>query len=206
MQQPKNKLPVEKPPKRRFLFKISIAFIALIFTVTVIWLEGVKSSYRQDIKKTEQTYLPLENKTRKTRETKLLRADFFKKVLFANAPLNYSYGTSNFIRQLSLLAQKEIGLLKLEIKPYNHNFAFVLKGKIKASNQFDVKSSFSSFYRKLKALDDMLLIDFSILEVKENMADNPKTSLDIKTLTNQSRGKRLPTEMFFSIKGEIELE
>ncbi len=186
--------------------RISAAVIAVILVGSTTWFEGVKSSYKQDIKKTEKTYLSLSKNAEAIDNTKRLRVEYFKKRFFAEIPTRYSYGTSNFVRRLSLIYAEGIELKKLEMKPLGQDFSFALSGSISGHNTIDAQARFHRFYRELKAHEDMVQMTFSFNKANAEESGEATASRNLKRPV-KTRGKnRNRVELFFTINGEIELE
>jgi hypothetical protein len=196
----------EKTPYRFMGLRISAAVIAVILIGSTIWFEGVKSSYLQDIKEIKKTYLFLSKNAAAIDHTKRQRVDYFKKRFFAEIPLRYSYGTSNFVRRLSLINAEGIELEKLEMKPRGQDFSFVLNGRVIADNNFRVHARFLRFYQNLKTFDDMVQITYSTRKADSKGTEKTAAARDLKRPVN-TRGKNWNRAvLFFTISGGIELE
>ncbi len=186
--------------------RISAAVIAVILIGSTIWFEGVKNSYQQDIKEIKKSYLFLSKNAAAIDHTKRLRVDYFKKRFFAEIPLRYSYGTSNFVRRLSLITAEGIELEKLEMKPLGQDFSFVLNGMIIADNDIRAQARFLRFYQNLKAFDDMVQITFSTRKADSKRTEKDAVSRDLERPV-KTRGKNWNRAvLFFTISGEVELE
>jgi len=186
--------------------RISAAVIAVILIGSTIWFEGVKNSYQQDIKEVKKTYLFLSKNAAAIDHTKRQRVDYFKKRFFAEIRLRYSYGTSNFVRRLSLINAEGMELEKLEMKPRGQDFSFVLNGRVIADNDFRVQARFFRFFQNLKAFEDMVQITYSTRKADFKGTEKATAARDLKRPVN-SRGKNWNRAvLFFTISGEIELE
>jgi hypothetical protein len=198
---------MKKKTSPRFMgLRISAAVIAVILIGSTIWFEGVKNSYQQDIKEIEKTYLFLNKTAAAIDHTKRLRVDYFKKRFFAEIPIRYSYGTSNFVRRLSLITAEGIALKKLEMKPLGQDFSFVLNGRIIAHNTISAQAQFQRFYQKLKTLEDMVQITFSTRKADSEETEEAAASRDLKRPAGTRGKSRNRAALFFTINGEIELE
>lgn len=184
--------------------RIFAAVIAVILIGSTIWFEGVKNSYQQDIKEVEKNYLLLSQNAAAIEHTKGLRVDYFKKRFFAEIPLRYSYGTSNFVRRLSLIAAGGVAFEKLEMNPRGQDFSFVLNGRVTADNDIRVHTRFLRFYQKLNTFEDMVQITHSIRKADARETEKAAASGDLKRAVN-TRGKNLNrTVLLFTIRGKIE--
>ncbi len=186
--------------------RISAVVIAVILAGSTIWFEGVKSSYKQDIKKIEKTYLSLSENAKAIENTKRLRVDYFKKRFFAEIPTRYSYGASNFIRRLSLIYAEGIELKKLEMKPLEQDFSFVLSGAIFTPDNIGPQARFHRFYRELKSFEDMVQLTFSFNKANAEETGESAASADLKRPAKTRGENRNRAWLFFTINGEIELE
>ncbi len=165
---------------------IFAAVIAIILTGSTFWLEKVKSSYKQDIERTQKTYLSVSQNAAAMEETKRRRVEYFRNRFFADYPSRYSYGAADFMRRLSLIDARGIELVKLEIIPHGQDMAFNLNVGVTAGNNSRAQGIFSRFYPALKNFEDIIEINFSTA----NAAPAP-------------RGK---VKLLFKIDGTIELE
>jgi hypothetical protein len=178
----------------------------VILAGSTIWFEGVKGSYKQDIKKIEKTYLSLIKNAEAIDNTKRLRVEYFKKRFFAEIPIRYSYGTSNFVRQLRLIDAEGIEWKHLEMKSLGQDFSFVLSGSISGHNTIDAQARFHRFYRKLKDHEDMVQMTFSFNKGNAEESGAATPSRDLRRSVKVRGKSRNRVELFFTINGEIELE
>ena len=180
----------ERLPRRWVGLGISAAVIGALLIAGTIWLEMVKASYTQAIEDTHKTYASLSNNARVIENTKQQRADYFRKRLFADFPPGYSYGTSDFIRRLSLIAAQGIELTELQIQPLSggQDFSFTLNGSITAADNLNARAKFLRFYLALKTFENMMQITYSDTREK-----------DVSTAS------RRPVKLFFEINGQVEL-
>ncbi len=180
----------ERLPRRWVGLGIAAAVIGALLIGSTIWLEKVKGSYTQDIEDTHKTYASLNNNARVIENTKQQRADYFRKRLFADFPLRYSYGTSDFIRRLSLIAAQGIEGVELQILPLpgGQDFSFTLNGSITADDNINARAKFLRFYQQLKTFEDMMQITYSDTHEK-----------------GASTASRQPVKLFFKINGQVEL-
>lgn len=167
--------------------------IAIILTGSTIWLEKVKSSYKQDIQRTQKNYLDVSRNAAAMEETKQRRVEFFRNRFFADYPSRYSYGAADFMRRLSLMGARDtrgVELIKLEITPHGQDLTFNLNIGVTANNNSRAQAIFSQFYRTLQNFEDMIEINFSTANVSP--APAPYVGGKVKLLYN--------------IAGAIELE
>ena len=169
--------------------------IAIILIIGTSWLEKVKSSYRQDIERTQKTYLSHSRNAAAVEETKQRRVEYYRSRFFADYPSRYSYGAADFMRRLSLIDARDtrgVELVKLEIIPRGQDLAFNLNVGVTADNNNRAQGIFSRFYQALQNFEDMIEINFSTANVGPTTAPAPDV-----------RGK---VKLFFKIDGAIELE
>jgi hypothetical protein len=173
---------------------IFAAVIAIILTGSTYWLEKVKSSYRQDFERTQNTYLTLSQNEAAMEETKQRRVEYFRNCFFADYPSRYSYGAADFMRRLSLIDARDtrgVELVKLEIIPRGQDLAFNLNVGVTANNNSRAQAIFSRFYQALQNFEDMIEINFS--------TDNVNPAAPAPAV----RGK---VKLLYKIAGAIELE
>lgn len=197
----------EKLPRRLVGLGISAAVIGAILIGSTIWLEKVKGSYTQDIEGTRKTYNSLSKNARAIDTTKRQRADYFRKRFFADFPFRYSYGTSDFIRRVSLIAAEGIQLVELQILPLSggQDFSFALNGSIAAEDNIDAQAKFLRFYQELKAFEDMAQITFSTIKI--NAGEMGSTaSRELVSGGKSPESQQEQVTLFFKINGQIELE
>lgn len=190
----------ERPPRRWGGLGISAAVIGALLMGSTIWLEKVKGSYTQAIEDTHKTYASLSNNARVIENTKQQRADYFRKRLFADFPPGYSYGTSDFIRRLSLIAAQGIELTELQIQPLSggQDFSFTLNGIITAHDNSSARLKLLRFYRELETFENMMQITYSTGKTNSGeVADKRKKGA--------STASRQPVRLFFEINGQVEL-
>jgi hypothetical protein len=194
-----------KLPRRLIGFSVSAAIIGAILISATIYFEGIKGSYKQDIRKIQRTYANLNTNAGQIAATKKQRADFFKRRYYLDFPMQYSYGAANFIRKLSLISADDIRLTELELKPGGQTFTFKLDGWIKAGDNIGAQSRFLEFYRKLKDFEE--IIDAT----SSNVAVNPRGSRTAGG--GKAAGKESPlipgskdVVLYFTINGEVEPE
>lgn len=168
---------------------IFAVIIAILLIGSTIQLEKVKSSYRQDIERTQKTYLPLSQNEAAMGETKQRRVEYFTNRFFTDFPSRYSYGAADFMRRLSLIDARGVELVKVEIIPHGQDLAFNLNVGVIANNNSRGQATFSRFYQALKNFEDMIEINFST-----NNANPTSPAV---------RGK---VKLDFKITGVIELE
>ena len=193
----KSKLPGERLPRRLLGLGISTAVIVSILMAGIVYFEGIKGSYRQDIQGVQKTFRSLSRNAGIIENTKLQRVDYFKKSLFADFPPRYSYSAANFIRRLSLITGEDIRLGKLEIKPGGQDFSFVLTGSIASVDNIAALGIFNRFSRELKEFEDMIEVSFSTTKVN---AGNTPGNRPAAARTREQ------VELVFTVNGEIDLE
>lgn len=194
-------------PRRLLGLGISAAVITVILTGSTIYFERVKNSYKQDIEGTKKTYLSLSKNAIAIENTKKMRANYFKKRFFTEIPVRYSYGATNFVRRLSLIAGKDIKFVKLEIEPLIQDFSFTLNGRIIVDDNIDALAKYHEFFRKLKAFEDMVQINFSTIKVSTGeITGTPPPFRDLSSFKETRRKDQSQVELFFTITGRIELE
>jgi len=185
----------EQSPRRMVGLWIFAGVIAIILIIGTSWLEKVKSSYRQDIERTQKTYLSHSRNAAAVEETKQRRVEYYRSRFFADYPSRYSYGAADFMRRLSLIDARDtrgVELVKLEIIPRGQDLAFNLNVGVTADNNNRAQGIFSRFYQALQNFEDMIEINFSTA----NVGPTPAPAPDV-------RGK---VKLFFKIDGAIELE
>jgi len=193
----KSKLPGERLPRRLLGLGISTAVIVSILIAGIVYFEGIKGAYRQDIQGIQKTFRSLSRNAGMIENTKLQRVDYFKKSFFMDFPPRYSFSAANFIRRLSLVTGKDIRLGKLEIKPGGQDFSFVLTGSIASGNNIAAQGIFNRFSRELKEFEDMIDVSFST--AKANAGNNPGGRPAEARTGDQ-------VELYFTVNGEIDLE
>jgi hypothetical protein len=182
---------------------ISATIIAAILFGSTFYFEGIKNSYKKDIKDLEKTYKSLNKNATSIVTTKNQRANFYERRHYIDYPIKYSYSVANFIRKLSLIASEHTELTEMEITPANQTFRFKLDGLIKSGDNIMAQSRFLEFYQKLKEFEDVIDVSSSKVTINPNEKSNtpqvndPGTSLPIETKE---------TILYFTIDGEIELE
>jgi len=193
----KSKLPGERLPRRLLGLGISTAVIVSILIAGIVYFEGIKGSYRQDIREMQKTFRSLSKNAGIIENTKLQRVAYFKKSFFVDFPPRYSFSAANFIRRLSLITGEEIRLGKLEIKPGGQDFSFVLTGGIASGDNIAALGIFNRFSRELKEFEDMIDVSFSTTKV--NAGNNPG-GRPAAARTREQVG------LYFTVNGEIDLE
>jgi hypothetical protein len=182
---------------------VSAAIIAAILFGSTFYFEGIKNSYKKDIKDLDKTYLTLSKNASTIISTKKQRANFYERRHYIDYPIKYSHSMANFVRKLSLIASEHLELTELEITPGNQSYRFKLDGLIKSDDNIMAQSRFLEFYQKLKEFDDV--IDASSSKVTIN--PNEKTSAP--QVNDPATSKPLETKqtiLYFTIDGQIELE
>ncbi len=195
-----------KMPRRLLGLTISTAVIVAILAGAVFYFEQVKNSYKKDKERMMGTYTTLGQNVSLMQKTRQERADYYKKRFFTDIPLRYSYGAANFVRRLSIVAAADIQLLKLELNPSAQDIAFILNGSIDADDNINAQGRFLRFYQALKAFHDMAQITFSTIKINAGNVDNTSLPADIVSTKESRKKEDNQVELFFTIKGEVELE
>ena len=162
---------------------ITTIIILIIFLAVTIKFEILLSSHAQEIEETNKQYFLLRENNQNIKEAKLVRINFFKKKLFAENGIRYSYAASNFIRELSLITGPETRLVRLEITPKIQGFSFIIHGNIKNQHPDSSRKQISKFDQKLKGLTNIFQTDY----------------ITVKSEDGSGR-------LFFKFNGEIEVE
>jgi hypothetical protein len=191
----------ERLPRRLAGLGISAAVIGAVLIGSAIWLGKVKGSYTQDIEGTRKTYDSLSENAGVIDTTRRQRADYFRKRSFADSPPRYSYGTSDFIRRLSLIAAQGIKLVELQIQPLSggQDFSFTLNGSITADDNINARVKFLRFYQELKTFEDVMQITFSTGKTNAGEMGDTREK-------GASTASRHRVKLFFKINGQVELE
>lgn len=180
-----------EPLKRRYKgLAIFAAIIAAILIISTFYFQNIKGTYEKKIENIRETYLSLSKNADVIKETKRLRADFYKHRHYLDYPLQYSYSAANFVRKLSLIAAEAIELIEIEINPVTQGLTFSLRGQIKANNNIEARSKYLEFYQALKQFEDIFHIESSKVKAKPGK-EKP------------GPGER-QVELHFTINGEIE--
>ncbi len=204
----KNILPVEYIEKGHFFQRIvglsvSAAIIIFIMATFIFYMEGLKSDYKKQIKKLNDSYMNLSNDVAMIESIKKKRADYFVKTTFLNLPVKHSYVISDFIRKLSLISSDEVELIDLDMKLNGINLDFVLKGIIRSENNIRAQTVFLKFFNSLKEFENLSNVNSSNLNVSSNESGS---SADIRTQNRNLEGSTKNVEMVFTISGMIEVE
>ncbi len=180
---------------------ISTIIIATILSGSIFYFEGIKNSYKSDVKEMEKIFLSLGKNSTMIMETKTQRIDLFKRRFYLDFPARYAYSTAEFTRKLSMIATTNIELLDLEMTPTNQNFKFKLDGRITAEDNVRVQSQFLTFYQQLKEFDYMLNISSSKITVNPGEGGARQGGGDVLPAAGQKE-----SILYFTIDGEVEPE
>ncbi len=203
----KNILPSEYIEKEYFFkrmvgLSVSSILILIIIAISVFYMENLKSGYKSQIKKLQESYSNLSNDVDLIENIKKQRADYFIKSMFLNLPLQHSYSISDFIRRLSLISNDNVELIDLDISLEGINFSFILKGIIRSENNIRAQTVFLKFFNNLKKFEDLSNINSSNLNVSSNEGGS---SANIRGQKSQVYSSNNSVEMIFTITGNIEV-
>lgn len=208
----------ERLPRRLLGLSISAIVVGSILIGSTIWFERVRASYKKDIRDLQKTYLSLSKNAATIENTKHLRIDYFKKRFFAEIPVRYSYGAADFVRRLSQIVTEKVSLTNLDIDPRGQDFSFVLNGSIIADDNIGAQAEFLRFYQQLKEFEDMIDITFSTIKVNAGESAEAGASRGRSGPRDTGTARRMggtesppeqtqnQVELYFTIKGEVELE
>ncbi len=169
---------------------IAGAIIAAILIGSTFYFQNIKGSYEKKMESIRETYLSLSKNADVIKETKKLRADFYKRRHYLDFPLKYSYSAANFVRKLSLIDAAAIELSEIEIDPVDQGLTFSLRGQIKAVNIIEARSKFREFYQAVEQFEEIIHIESSKLKARPGEK-------------KPGPGKK-PVEFYFTINGEAE--
>jgi hypothetical protein len=167
----------------------------------VFYFEGIKNSYKNDVKNIEKTFLSLSKNSTLIMDTKTQRINLFKRRFYLDFPSRYAYAAADFTRKLSQIANPAIDLLNLEINPANQNFKFKLDGRITAEDNVRAQSQFLTFYQQIKEFDSMLNV--SSAKITVNPGNGGAQPGGDKALPTAGQKESI---LYFSIDGEVEPE
>lgn len=172
-----------KHPGRFIVTGIFAVVIAAVLIAGAFHFERIKNRYKQEIAKVEKTYIPLSKNAALTEDTKKKRGDFYKRRFYIDFPLQYSYAAANFIREITLIAAREIQFSEIEIQPTIQTFTFLLTGYIRTDDKIKAQSMLLKFRQTLSRYYEILHI--------ESSTSKPGTA-------------QKQVELYFTIQGEVE--
>lgn len=178
---------------------ISTILIATILLASVFYFEGIKNSYKNDVKAMEKTYQVMSKNSNTIMDTKIQRTDVLKRRYYLDYPARYGYAAADFVRQLSLITNPNIELLQLEMNPAGQVFKFTLEGRILAEDNVRAQSQFLLFFQQVKELDYMANVSSSKITVNPNDSSSSSANMALATTQKESI-------LYFSMDGEVEVE
>jgi len=188
-----------KQKSRRRIFSIlALGTLLVALAGTTFYFEGIKNSYRQEVKKTQAAYFGLDRRVAEIEAVKEKRADVFRIRQFIDGPRRYADSLAELVREITLAATEDLRIDEFSAEPAGETARFTLRGVFQASDGITAQSAFLRFFGRLKEIGGV--VDLLSGEVK--IAPPPPAG----ETTAETVGVPAPLELRFQLTGQLELE
>ena len=151
--------------------KIFLGILALGMILMTVYMSGIKSGYRKDLRALNESFTSLSQQNSLLKQTKIRRVEFLERQFVMNHPRLMVNVLAGFLQALARSFPRPVDLVELTVSSRDRNLYFRLSGRVIMAGQAKAKQLLDQCLNRLKTLKGM--IDLELLPLNKGEEAGP---------------------------------